>query len=70
MDGVGVCDGWMGWECVMDGVCDGRMGGSVEDVGWDGWMDGVGVCGRMDGVGVCDGWMGWECVTDGWGGSV
>ena len=37
MDGVGVCDGWMGWECVMDGM------------GWECVMDGVGVCdGRME----------------------
>ena len=31
MDGVGVCDGWMGWECVMDGW-----------MGWECVMDGWG----------------------------
>ena len=41
MDGVGVCDGWMGWECVMDGwvwecVMDGWMGWECVMDGWGG----------------------------------
>ena len=31
MDGVGVCDGWMGWECVTDG-----MGWECVTDGWGG----------------------------------